>query len=97
MAKYKGPVAFVHPPGTAGTEGVHYPVGDDDHPDLSRPLFWDGDAQSYRDKTNDDPSHFEAYHVDHVDLVPETGGEPVPVTDEEMAVVQKVLDEMRSQ
>lgn len=97
MAKYTGPVAFAHPPGTDGTQGEHYAVGDDDQADYSRPLFWDAEKGYYRDKKPDDPSHFEAYHVDHRDLVPEAGGEPVPVTDEEMAVVQKVLDEMRGE
>ena len=96
MAKYNGPVVFAHPEGTDGTQGEHYPVDDEGHPDYSRPLFWDNDKGYYRDKAAGDRSHFEAYHSDHRDLVPEDGGEPVPVTDEEMAVVQKVLDEMRN-
>ncbi len=94
MASYKGPTVFVHPDGS-GTQGVHYPVGEDGHADLSRPLFWDNGKGQYRDKEDGDPSHFEAYHVDHTDIIPEGGGDSVTVTDEEMAAVQKVLDEIR--
>ncbi len=97
MAKYSGDVAFVHPPGTTGDEGVHYPVTGDGEPDYERPLFFDTEKGYYRDKTDKDPAHFAAYHVDHRDLVPEGGGEPVPVTDAEMLAVQELLDNLRGQ
>jgi hypothetical protein len=66
MAVYKGPVGFGH-------DGVHYPVGDDGHLDMSRPLRWiDGDG-GYRDAEKGDPLHNDAYHAGDADL--EVGGE----------------------
>ncbi len=92
---------FAHPhdetgrPVGDGSQGVHYPVGDDGGPDFTRPLFWDAEAASYRDKTDADPSHFEAYHQNHVDIIPEGGGEPITVTDEEADAIRKMLEERR--
>lgn len=100
MAVYKGPVVFVHPHDehgwleADGTQGVHYPVGDDGHADMGRPLFWDAEAGSYRDKTDGDPSHHEAYHLNHVEF--EFPGEgPITVSETEAAAVKRLLDDLR--
>ena len=61
---YSGPVAF--------SEGVHYPVGEDDLPDFSRPLRSNGDG-TYRDAEDGEPLHNDVHHMNLVDL--EVGGE----------------------
>lgn len=57
---YEGPVVFAD-------DGVHYPVGEDGHADTSRPLRWVGGGV-YRDAEDGEPSHFDAHHLQHVDL-----------------------------
>lgn len=95
MGTYKGPVVFVHPHDDNGVvvgdgaQGCHYPVDEDGHADMSRPLFWDADKAAYRDKTDTDPTHFDAYHQNHVEL--QIGGETIGVSDEDAEAVKKFL------
>jgi hypothetical protein len=61
MSEYTGPVVF--------SEGEHFPVGDDGHPDTSRPLRWvDGDT--YRDAEAGEPLHNDVHMVKAVDIDP---------------------------
>jgi len=85
---YDGPVAF-------GADGVFYPAGDDG-PDLDRPLFWDAAAGGYRDRTDDDPTHLEAYHVGHVELLFEDAS-VIDVTPAEAQAVRATLAELRAE
>lgn len=103
MAVYKGPVVFAHPHADDQpavnelgdqNQGCHYPVGEDGHADFSRPLFWDAEAGHYRDKTDEDPSHMDAYHRNHVEL--DLGGETVRVPDDEAAAVKEFLASRRA-
>lgn len=57
---YEGPVVFV--------DGVHYPVGKDDHADTSRPLRWTPDG--YRDAEPGEPLHNDVHHVQFSDPPP---------------------------
>lgn len=61
--RYDGAVVFV--------QGVHYPIGKDDEPNLDRPLRWDGDH--YRDADEDEALHNDANHLNDLELDP--GGE----------------------
>lgn len=61
---YNGPVAFI--------EGVHYPVGKDDMPDMKRPLRA-VEGGGFRDAEKDEPLHNDVHHVNVLDL--EVGGE----------------------
>lgn len=89
MATYEGAVAF-------GSDGVHYPATDDGHHDTDRPLFYDAEAGGYRDKADDDPSHFEAYHQNHADLEFEDGS-TISVTEAEAEAIKEKLAEMRGE
>lgn len=60
---YEGPVVFV--------AGVHYPVGEDGHAELSRPLRW-VEGGSYRDAEDGEPMHNDVHHGSVATLEPGT-------------------------
>ena len=88
MARFKGPVVF-------GSDGVHYPATDDG-PDLTRPLFFDADIDGYRDRKDTDPGHFDAYHVNHLEL--QFADESViDVSESEAGAVRELLTDLRGE
>lgn len=76
------------------SDGVHYPATEDGSPDLEHPLFWDSEAEEYRAKTDKDSSHFDTYHVGHVELE-FPGAEPIQVTESEANAVRVLLEKLR--
>ncbi len=70
MADYDGPVGF-------GSDGVHYPAGDDGHLDTSRPLRW-VEGATYRDAEEGEPLHNEVHQGNDVVIHPEHLAAPVP-------------------
>ena len=63
--RYEGPVVFV--------EGVHYPVGEDGHADLSRGGLRLADDCGWQFASDDAPLHNDVHHLQHVEL--DVGGE----------------------
>lgn len=61
MSDYNKAVVF--------SEGVHYPVAKDGHPDTTRPLRW-VEGTTYRDAKTDESQHNEIHHVSDAAIVP---------------------------
>lgn len=60
--KYEGAVVF-------GSDGVHYPVGKDEAPDLKRPLrATEGGGWRFAD--DDEPLHNDVHHLADLELTP---------------------------
>lgn len=101
--KYEGPVVFsegAHWP----TDDEGHPVKDQrlmwvaDEPHADAAAASSGEANDgggyYRWATDDDLMHFDAYHVNHVELQFE-GEAPIEVTEAEAARVKALLEDLR--
>lgn len=56
--------------GVVFAEGVHYPVGEDGHADLSRPLRRTDDNTDWRPAEEGEPLHNDVHHQSSVELEP---------------------------